>query len=123
MDAPALIGIAGEIMNILIYFAILVHFIAAKGDIARVKFIIVVIGFFTILHFFPENFFYAQAAVALWILFSGFKLLVHSEIMIGLLVLLLILTHFSPVFYIISFFIYLIIVGGFIYSALKMIKL
>ncbi len=123
MDAPDLMGIAGEIMNILIYFAILVHFIAAKGDLARVKFIVIVIGFFAILYLFPENFFYAQAAIALWILFSGFKMVVHNEVIIGLLVLLLILTHFSPVFYIISFFIYLIIVGGFIYSALKMIKL
>ena len=122
MDAPALMGITGEIMNILIYFAILVHFIAAKGDIARVKLIIIVIGFFAILYF-SQNFFYAQAAIAIWVLFSGFKMVVHREIMIGLLVLLLILTHFSPVFYIISFFIYLIIIGGFIYSALKLIKL
>ena len=122
MDANSLIGIAGELMNWLIYGAILIHLIKAKGDLARVKLIIVVIGFFAILHF-SENFFYAQAFIAIWVLLSGFKLLVDNRIMIVLLVLLLILTYFSPVFYFISFFIYLIIVGGFIYSAFKEIGL
>jgi|SRR3989344_3428220 len=106
-----------QIINLLIYLAIALHFIFAGNNDNRFKFLIVLSGFFALSLFFGDNFLILQPFVIGWLILTGTKMLFPKEIMIGLLALLVILSATSPIFFTLMFLFYIVVLLGFIFTA------
>ena len=107
------------ILNILIFFAIVVHMLVCKNNTQRLHMIIIVIGFFAILYFFEANFFIAQTVIVMWVIFNNLETMVSRTFLILLLVGLLFISYSSPLFYFITIIFYVIVLAGFILSAFR----
>jgi hypothetical protein len=107
------------ILNLFIAFAIIIHFLTQRTTLDRIHFIIIVAGFFGILHFFEGNMFYAQSFIVAWLILSGVKMMVSREVMLFLLLVVLVFPSFSPAFLALTFLFYVLVLWGFIYYALK----
>ena len=109
----------GFVLNIFIALAIIIHLLTKHSTRDRIHFLIIVIGFFSILHFFEGNMFYAQSFIVVWLVVSGIKMMLPQEVLLILLLIVLVFPLFSPAFLILTFLFYILVIWGFIYSAFK----
>ena len=110
-----------SIVNILIYIAIAANLLSAKDNEERIKIGVIVVGFFSLLFLFPNDFFLAQTLIAAWLILTGAEMIVSRNVMIVLLALAAILSFAMPWFFFISFLFYIIVLGGFVLGAFRKI--
>lgn len=108
-------------VNALVFLAIAAHFLSAKDNEERLKLILVVGGFFALLFLFENDFFFVQTLVIAWLVVTGAGMIISKKVAIALLAVSMFAPLTTPWFFLISFAIYVIILGGFIFSALKKI--
>lgn len=111
-----------QIVTILIYFAVIIHFVAADNNSGRLHFLVVLVGFLALSEMFKENFFLLQAILVGWLILVGTKMIVSKEILLIMLVILIVVSVASPWFFFITFLFYVIILGGFVFSAFTKLK-
>ena len=109
----------GLVLNLFIAIAVILHCLTKRTTLDRIHFIIIVAGFFGILYFFENNMFYAQSFIVIWLVVSGVKMMVSREVLLILLIMVLVFPLFSPAFLALTFFFYVMVLWGFIYSAFK----
>lgn len=116
MDLTNLIGIYKEIVNVLVWIAILVFLIRSKGFSEKIHFLIVIAGFFLLSTFL--GFYYATFFVMAWLVLNNRQLMISKPTALILLVIAFFVPLSSILFYLISLTIYIILIFGFIYYAL-----
>jgi len=110
------------IVNLLIFGAIIVHFLTRKNIEERIQLVIVVIGFFVLGAIFSNDWYVAQAFIAAWVIFMGVETIASKTVLLALLALMLFIQTSSPLFYLIAMVFYAIILGGFILSAFRELR-
>ena len=101
----------------LIYLAILIHFVYAKNMQDRLKFIVVVAGFFAINSY--VDFLLAQFFVVVWLVATGTPMLLDKTTALTVLAIAALLPTDNALFTIVSLAIYAIMLGGFVLGAFK----
>ena len=100
-----------------IYLAIFIHFVYAKSMADRLKFIVVVAGFFAINAY--VDFLLAQFFVVVWVVVTGTPMLLDKTTALVLLAIAALLPADNALFTVISLALYAIILGGFVLGAFK----
>jgi len=112
-----LFAIYSWVVQGLIYLALLIHFITRKNNDARIQLAIAFIGFTLLSIAFEGEFFIAQTFFIVWMLVVNMPLMISRMTAFILLVAALIISVTSPAFYFLSLTLYVIVIGGFIFSA------
>ncbi len=106
-----------NIIDILVYVAVIFIVITAKDDENRLKYIIAVAGFFAIAYLLPVHFVPMRAFIAAWLILVGIPLIISKEMALLLLLIATLLPASNPLFFVINFLFYVIILGDFLHYA------
>lgn len=113
---PGVLETYSFVIHILLYIAIFIFLIRLKGAIAKLHLIIVVIGFFGIVHF--VDFYRAQFFILAWLAVNNIPMLIDRTVAIVLIVILALFLVFMPMFYYpVSLAVYTLIIFGFLHAA------
>lgn len=110
-----------DIVNILIYLAVIAHFLTAENNEKRVYFLVIVAGFFSISAIVGEHagFFASQAVIVAWLILTEAEMIVSRQTMLLILAVVTILPATNPAFFIATFLFYAIVLGGFLLLVVK----
>ena len=101
-----------------VYLAIAIYFLKAENNDARFKLLIVVAGFFTLSGLIGDEFL-AQFFLGAWLVVMNVPMMIPRNYVLVALVAAALLRVYSPAFIVVSAFLYIIIMWGFLWGAVK----
>ena len=106
------------VVKVCVYLAIAIYFLKAENNDARFKLLIVVAGFFTLSGIIGDEFL-AQFFLGAWLVVMNVPMMIPRNYVLAALVAAALLRVYSPAFIAVSAFLYIIIMWGFLWGAVK----
>ena len=106
------------VVKVCVYLAIAIYFLKAENNDARFKLLIVVAGFFTLSGLIGDEFL-AQFFLGAWLVVMNVPMMIPRNYVLVALVAAALLRVYSPAFIVVSAFLYIIIMWGFLWGAVK----
>ncbi len=110
------LGTLNFLMMALVYLAIVVGFMGAKGGFGKVHYAVIIAGFFLLTEWFGV--YYSTFFIMAWLVLNGMTLMVSKNTALILLVLTVVLPPGNMLFYIFAILVRIILIFGFLYYTL-----
>ncbi len=110
------LGALNFVMMALVYLAIIVGFLGAKGGFGKLHYVIIIAGFFILTDLFGV--YYSTFLILAWLILNGMTLMVSRNTALFLLFLTVVLPPGNMLFYVFALLVRIIMIFGFLYYTL-----